>query len=756
MFNKAKHISKLSAVIISIIVYITGVTIYSIWSYYSHKKEILEQVDKKLFEAAKSVNYLLPDNYHDRAIAPDSITKIEFFEITDLLSKQNNNLGVKYIYSVVLYNGKLYFTTSSATSEELLTGNNLTYYWQEYTEADAAFYNAFNSGKVTYLTYTDRWGTFRSVLIPVTTKLGNKYLACADMEISFIRGLLMAEIPVTIFKAIFLLLIVIPFLITILRSYRKYSGELENEVKHRTTALEEEMRKRKLSEDILRQSEEKFSVAFNRTPIPMFIIDSNGIIVDVNESFEKTICVKKIKIIGTSILTTPFFQSAADFEFIKTTILTKGSILNYQMKFLKNNDTGVCSFSGELIHINKKPNILSIVFDISERQKYENELKIAKEKAEENDRLKSAFLANMSHEVRTPLNVIIGFSNLIREEELDKKTRNEYINMITSSSHSLLNLINDIIDISKIEAGQLKISETACNLNNLLNQLKQWIDKDKFTKGKGNLEIKLSVALSDNESYMLLDDGRLKQVLVNLLTNALKFTHKGCIEFGYTVFENELKFYVKDTGIGISKGNISHIFERFKQADESTSRKYGGTGLGLAISKAIVKLIGGKIWVESEPDKGSEFYFTIHYKPLKPNSIKSENETNKSQITINLTNYTILIVEDDEASSFYLRTLLEKKGAKIFQVEDGDAAIDAIKENNKIDLILMDLHLPLTSGCKATQEIRKILPNIPIIAQTADAQLETREHAYECGFNDFITKPLSSETLFNVIKQFLK
>lgn len=328
--------------------------------------------------------------------------------------------------------------------------------------------------------------------------------------------------------------------------------------------------------------------------------------------------------------------------------------------------------------------------------------------------------------------------------------------MITSSSHSLLNLINDIIDISKIEAGQLKISETACNLNNLLNQLKQWIDKDKFTKGKGNLEIKLSVALSDNESYMLLDDGRLKQVLVNLLTNALKFTHKGCIEFGYTVFENELKFYVKDTGIGISKGNISHIFERFKQADESTSRKYGGTGLGLAISKAIVKLIGGKIWVESEPDKGSEFYFTIHYKPLKPNSIKSENETNKSQITINLTNYTILIVEDDEASSFYLRTLLEKKGAKIFQVEDGDAAIDAIKENNKIDLILMDLHLPLTSGCKATQEIRKILPNIPIIAQTADAQLETREHAYECGFNDFITKPLSSETLFNVIKQFLK
>ncbi|OFX40859.1 MAG: hypothetical protein A2X08_11750 [Bacteroidetes bacterium GWA2_32_17] len=756
MFKKIKHISKLSTIVISIIIYIAGVTIYSIWSYYSHKNEILEQVDKKLFEAANSVNYLLPNNYHDRAIAPDSITKIEFFEITDLLSKQNDNLGVKYTYSVVLHNGKIYFTTSSATSEELLTGNNLTYYWQEYTEADTLFYNAFNSSDITYLTYTDRWGTFRSVLIPVTTKLGNKYLACADMEISFIRKMLLSEIPTTIFNAIFLLLLVIPFIITMLKNYRKYSDELEREVKHRTTALEEEMRKRKLSEEILRQSEEKFSISFNRTPVPMFIIDSNGIIVDVNESFEKTICIKKIKIIGTNILLIPFFQSAADYEYIKTTILTKGSILNFQMKFLKNNGTGVCSFSGELINVNKKPNILSIVFDLSDRQKYENELKIAKEKAEENDRLKSAFLANMSHEVRTPLNVIIGFSDLIRDEELDKKTRNEYINMITSSSHSLLNLINDIIDISKIEAGQLRISETACNLNQILNKLLQLIEKDKFIKGKGNLEINLLTSLSNAESYVLVDEGRLKQVFVNLLTNALKFTLKGKIEFGYIINNNEIKFYVYDSGIGINKDSIERIFERFKQADDGTSLKYGGTGLGLAISKAIVNLLGGDIWVESELEKGSKFYFTMPYKQLKDNSFKNEDDTKKTEFEINLTNRTILIVEDDDASFLYLRTLLEKKGANVLHVEDGDEAIEITKTNTQIDLILMDLHLPITSGCKATQEIHKFLPNVPIIAQTADAQLETREHAFKCGFDDFITKPLSSKTLFSVIKHFLK
>lgn len=753
--NKA-HISKLGTTIISIIVYITGLTIYSIWSYYNQKNEILTQVDKKLYEAANTVNYLLPENYHDKATGPDSISKIEFLEITDLLSKQNDNVGVKYIYSVVLKKGRLYFTTSSATSEEMLTGNNLTYYWQEYTEAESSFYYAIKSGKVTYTQYTDRWGTFRSVIIPVTTKLGNKYLACADMEISFLRNLLMAEIPITIFKAIFLLLIVIPFLITILRSYRKYSDELQIEVKHRTIALEEEIRKRKLSEEILKQSEEKFSVSFNRTPIPMFIIGTNGILVDVNESFEKYTCLKKNRMIGTNILSVPFFQTAADFEFIKTTVLKDGSILNYQMKFLKKNDTGICAFSGELIQINKKPNILSIAFDLSDRQKYEHELKIAKEKAEESDRLKSAFLANMSHEVRTPLNVIIGFSDLLRDEDLDKRTRNEYIDMVTVNSRNLLDLINDIIDTSKIEAGQLKISEIPCNLNNILNQLYQWVEKDKFLKGKGNLEIKLITPLPNNESFILVDEGRLKQVLVNLLTNALKFTHKGKIEFGYEIIENEIQFCVSDSGIGIPIDYSQKIFERFKQADESTSRKYGGTGLGLAISKAIVNLMEGDIWVESEFGKGSEFYFTIPYKPLNNSNTKNEDKLTTIESDINLTNCTILIVEDDEASYYYLRTLLEKKGANVIYAEDGNKAIEIAKINSKIDLILMDLHLPLTSGCKATQEIHKFLPYVPIIAQTADAQLETREHAIKCGFNDFVTKPLSRETLFNVLKQYFK
>ena len=530
----------------------------------------------------------------------------------------------------MLYNGKIYFTTSSATSEEMLTNENLTYYWQEYTEADTSFYNSFNRDFPTFSEYTDRWGTFRTIIIPKTNHTGRKYLLCADMEISFIRETLIREVFFTLAKTLFLLIIVIPFVYILFINYRKYSTDLEEKVIQRTMIMEEEILKRKKTEDKLRQSEETFSISFNRVPVPMFIMDINGNIVDVNKSFEEITGLKKNKIKGHYILSLPFFESATDFDYIKKNTQTNGSVLNYVMKYLKITGTGSCSFSGELIQLNGKPNILSIVFDISEHQKYENNLKNAKEKAEESDRLKSVFLANMSHEVRTPLNVIIGFSDLLKDEKLTSQTRNEYIDMITSSSHNLLELINDIIDISKIEAGQLRITETNFNLNQLLKQLMHWIEKDKKDKGKENVEIILSAPLPDSGSIILTDQGRLKQILVNLLTNALKFTDKGSIEFGYITRERELQFYIKDTGTGIRKSNLHSIFERFKQADENTSQKYGGTGLGLAITKAIIELMGGTIWVDSEPKKGSTFYFTLPFKQLQKENL--HNRTGNKHI----------------------------------------------------------------------------------------------------------------------------
>jgi hypothetical protein len=274
--NMKNKISQHSFIVISVLIYLMGVIAYSFWTYYEQKKEIMAQVDNKLKEAAMSIDYLIPDGYHDRAIEPDSISEIEYSENTNILSKQADNFGVKYLYSIVLKDNKIYFTSSSATSEEMLTGENLTFYWQEYNEADTSFYNSFKRKIPTFSQYTDRWGTFKTIMIPRITKFGNKYIICADLEISFINKKLMSEVPMTLIKSLFLLIIVLPFIFVLFRSYRKYSADLEEKVKQRTELIEEEILRRKKSEEILRQSEEKFSIAFSRMPVPMFIMDTRN------------------------------------------------------------------------------------------------------------------------------------------------------------------------------------------------------------------------------------------------------------------------------------------------------------------------------------------------------------------------------------------------------------------------------------------------------------------------------------------------
>lgn len=382
------------------------------------------------------------------------------------------------------------------------------------------------------------------------------------------------------------------------------------------------------------------------------------------------------------------------------------------------------------------------------------QLIIAKKKAEESDRLKSAFLANMSHEIRTPMNGIIGFSDLLRNNDLPEGKRSRYLDVINDNGRFLLMLINDIIDISKIQSGLIEIKNSKFNLNGLLDEIKIFFQGNLEFKKK-NLELKTFFSLPGNASIIYTDKFRLQQVLTNLIGNAIKFTDKGFIEFGYKkINEKWLEFSVKDTGIGLPEEKVNMIFGRFTQVDSSITRKYGGSGLGLAISKGIVELLGGKISVKSSPGKGSLFTFTL---PLQEVENKEQLPGEPKQIPVNnIKGKKILIVEDDNTSILFLQELLADEGVQVVKANNGLEAIEIMKTEEDIVLVLMDINMPVMDGVSATREIKKILPHVPVIAQTANAMLHDRGKFLSNGFDNYITKPINKKLLLSLISQYIE
>ncbi|MDH3381363.1 MAG: ATP-binding protein [Flavobacteriaceae bacterium] len=393
-----------------------------------------------------------------------------------------------------------------------------------------------------------------------------------------------------------------------------------------------------------------------------------------------------------------------------------------------------------------------IEIDITERKKLEMELIVAKEKAEESERLKSAFLANMSHEIRTPMNSILGFSDLLMNENLSIDKKEKYHQIVNASGRRLMNLISDIIDISKIDAKQLTLEKRHFNLNTLIETLHgQFL----IIASQKNIKLINSKGLSDSESFINCDETRLSQVISNLLENALKFTKEGTIEFGYEIVKNNIHFYVKDSGIGINNKDHQLIFDRFKQSDNGVLTVKAGSGLGLSISKGIVEMLGGQIWVESEINKGATFHFTIP-KLLLNNTdqeiIKSEN---KLELDRNTT-ATLLIAEDEPSNYLYLEVLLEPYPFNLIHVGNGKDAVEKFNTDKSIDLILMDFNMPIMSGLAATKEIRKTNKTIPIIALTAYAMPEDKDKALAAGCTDYLSKPISKEMLIEIIQKALK
>ncbi|WP_372794682.1 PAS domain S-box protein [Lutibacter sp.] len=383
--------------------------------------------------------------------------------------------------------------------------------------------------------------------------------------------------------------------------------------------------------------------------------------------------------------------------------------------------------------------------DITVQKNSETDLIKAKEKAEESDQLKTEFLSNMSHEIRTPMNGILGFSDMLNNPELTTEKRANFIKIIQSSSKQLLHIIDDILEISRLETKQVSIDESEVCLNDVLLELFSVFD----LKAKENkTPLYLKKELSNEQSTIITDKTKLNKVLSNLLENALKFTNEGFIELGYVLNNKNLEIYVKDTGIGIDAEKHESIFDRFSQAERDLSKKTGGLGLGLSIVKENTALLGGKIALDSIKGKGATFTIIFPYKPIYQTKIEAKNE-NKPLI---------LIAEDEEVNYIYLETLIKdiiKLECNLIHVKNGLEALQACEEFSNIDLVFMDLKMPVMNGFEATKKLRKLYPTMPIVAQTAYSTASEKEQALYAGCTEFLIKPISKKVFVDVIGLYL-
>lgn len=525
--------------------------------------------------------------------------------------------------------------------------------------------------------------------------------------------------------------------------------------------LAKDIEERKKIDEALRESEELYRQLVQASPDGIALVDTSGNIIYASPQNVNIFGFPKdVQAIGLNILgfIDPVDLPRARLGFLKVIENQETGTENYTM--VKANGQKIT------VEVNSAPvkdyrgftkGMISILRDITERKKFEEELIKAKNKAEESDQLKSAFLANMSHEIRTPMNGIVGFANLLNEQNLTDQERLEYTSIINKNSKLLLQLIDDILDVAKIEAGQLVIREKPCNITQVLNDQYTLFKHLIETGDKHEIALILTIPQNPIVHSVMMDQARVKQIISNLLSNALKFTRKGKIEFGYTVGEDMITFFVKDTGIGISKDKQQIIFDRFRQADETTSRRYGGTGLGLTISKNLVKLMKGQMWVESELNQGSTFYFTIPYAANAPESKPNIETAVKvpDQSMYNWKGKCILIAEDEYINLVYLQEILKVTGVKIIHASNGEDAIQICKVTPDINLILMDIKMPGVSGYVATREIKKIRPSLPIIAQTAYAMEEEKIRCMEAGCDQYMAKPIDRKKLLSLIHTFI-
>lgn len=395
---------------------------------------------------------------------------------------------------------------------------------------------------------------------------------------------------------------------------------------------------------------------------------------------------------------------------------------------------------------------VGIVRDITERKRAEAELIAAKERAEESDRLKSAFLATMSHELRTPLNAIMGFSRLINKE-LPLSEIEEMAELIYQGGSKLLKVVESVFDVAILQAKGLALTISEFPILDLFDGLRQHLNAEITKEGKQHVKTSFLHPENSDRVSIKTDRVRLTQLLVNLISNAVKFTESGKIDVGFSMTGQDITFFIRDTGIGIPKDKTAIIFEQFRQVDDAHTRKYEGVGLGLTICKEIATMLGGSLHVETELGQGSIFYFTLPGSVIFTDNITTDK---KEEPSINLSGKTILIAEDIESNYILIELMLKPTGVKLLWAQNGEQAISFVKEQPDIDFILMDMRMPGIDGYLATREIKLMRPDMPVIAQTAYALANEKQKIFEAGCDDYISKPFSRQTLIDVIRKYSK
>ena len=505
----------------------------------------------------------------------------------------------------------------------------------------------------------------------------------------------------------------------------------------------------------------KLSRAVDQSPNSVIITDINGIMEYANSATIKLTGYTSDEIIGQNPRIFSSGEKTRDeYALLWNTILSGKEWFGEFHNKKKNGElywesasiAPLFSENGEIT------NFLGIKTDITESKKLTLELIKSKEHAEESDRLKSAFLANMSHEIRTPMNGILGFAELLKEPGLSGEEQHEYIRIIEKSSARMLNIINEIVDISKIEAGVVKLNLTETNINEQTEYIYTFFKPEVESKG---MKLYLRNTLAGKEAIIETDSEKLDAIFSNLVKNAIKYTINGSIEIGYDVVETQciasLQFFVKDTGMGIPKDRQAAIFERFIQADIEDKKAMQGAGLGLTITKSYVEMLGGRIWVESEEGSGSTFYFTIPYKmhhdEISGVRIEKSNLDIEKQIIAKVPGLKILIAEDDVTSGILINIIVGKLSREIIKVRSGQEAIAVCVQHPDIDLILMDIQMPEMGGYEATRQIRQFNKEVVIIAQTAFGLSGDKEKALAAGCTDYISKPINKLLLLELIQK---